>query len=91
MSVLNVNDWDPRFRFPQYEFVMVGPPEVGALVGTVEVADGDKGDRIHLDLRGQDARLHLKINFKLLVNTFDDETFVNSHLWTLDVHLIIVY
>ncbi|KAF2362253.1 Cadherin [Trinorchestia longiramus] len=56
VMVLNVNDWDPRFRYPQYEFVVGEAVEDGALLGTVEVADGDTGDTIELTLLGDDAR-----------------------------------
>ncbi|KAL0281542.1 UNVERIFIED_CONTAM: hypothetical protein PYX00_002495 [Menopon gallinae] len=41
VTVLNVNDWDPRFRYPQYEFFVtdknVGP---GYIIGNIEAADG---------------------------------------------------
>jgi len=58
VRVLNVNDWDPRFRYPQYDFRISGRqlPVVGALVGTLEVADGDFGDLINMELRGPSAR-----------------------------------
>lgn len=62
ISVLNVNDWDPRFRFPQYEFFVpelaAGPNSnpVGLVVGKVEAADGDRGDHISLELRGAGAK-----------------------------------
>ncbi|XP_034231706.1 protocadherin-like wing polarity protein stan [Thrips palmi] len=66
ISVLNVNDWDPRFRFPQYEFFVpelaAGPTvpntnPLGLVVGRVEVADGDRGDTISLELRGPGAKM----------------------------------
>lgn len=63
ITVLNVNDWDPRFRFPQYEFFV---PELGnpndllpgetIPVGMVEAADGDRGDKVTLSLQGPQAR-----------------------------------
>ncbi|XP_065333277.1 cadherin EGF LAG seven-pass G-type receptor 1 isoform X1 [Cloeon dipterum] len=58
LRVLNVNDWDPRFRYPQYDFRISGRqlPVTNALVGTLEVADGDLGDKISLELRGPSAR-----------------------------------
>ena len=62
ISVLNVNDWDPRFRFPQYEFFVpelaagASSNPLGLVVGRVEVADGDRGDHISLELRGTGAR-----------------------------------
>lgn len=65
VSVINVNDWDPRFRYPQYEFFVPDfSPEVeltdgeGLVVGKVEAADGDKGDHVTLSLRGPAARYY---------------------------------
>ncbi|XP_021935515.1 protocadherin Fat 2 [Zootermopsis nevadensis] len=58
ISVLNVNDWDPRFRYPQYEFFVSNPGvSAGDVVGRVEAADGDRGDFITLSLRGPGARM----------------------------------
>ncbi|KAF6212648.1 hypothetical protein GE061_013174 [Apolygus lucorum] len=64
ITVLNVNDWDPRFRFPQYEFFV---PELNnqndlgvgetVPVGMVEAADGDRGDKVTLSLQGSAARM----------------------------------
>jgi hypothetical protein len=60
---LNVNDWDPRFRYPQYDFRVQGRrlPEPGTKVGRLEVADGDYGDKIALELRGPTARYVYKL------------------------------
>ncbi|XP_066901924.1 protocadherin-15 isoform X1 [Halyomorpha halys] len=88
ISVLNVNDWDPRFRFPQYEFFV---PELGSggeardiPVGRVEVADGDKGDKVSLALHGSAARMF----------TIDDEGIIRitdlSALNSSTVHLVAV-
>ncbi|KAG8264736.1 hypothetical protein J6590_004757 [Homalodisca vitripennis] len=68
VSVLNVNDWDPRFRYLQYEFFVPDMPEgqldsvegEGLVVGRVEVADGDRGDHVSLTLRGPSARAKKK-------------------------------
>ena len=58
ISVININDWDPRFRYPQYEFfVSEDQTRTGHKVGTVHVFDGDKGDKITLDIRGAFARV----------------------------------
>ena len=58
VSVLNINDWDPRFKYPQYEFhVGRGDVRVGHLVGRLDVYDGDKGDKTMLEVRGPYARL----------------------------------
>lgn len=59
ISVLNVNEWEPRFRHPQYEFRVQGAaPGRAALlpVGTLEVFDGDRGDYVTLGVRGADAK-----------------------------------
>nr|CAD7437671.1 unnamed protein product [Timema bartmani] len=58
ISVLNVNDWDPRFRYPQYEFFITDTQIMeGDMVGRVEAADGDRGDFIIMSLRGPSARM----------------------------------
>ncbi|XP_077288016.1 protocadherin Fat 4-like Cad96Ca [Arctopsyche grandis] len=62
ITVLNVNDWDPRFRYPQYEFFVNPNLDEAAnglpiLIGKVEAADGDRGDVVMLTLRGADASL----------------------------------
>ncbi|XP_069959910.1 protocadherin-16-like isoform X1 [Cherax quadricarinatus] len=58
VQVLNVNDWDPRFRYPQYEFFVSSTTlRPGDAIGNVEVADGDRGDQITLTVMGQDAKM----------------------------------
>ena len=63
VSVLNINDWDPRFKYPQYEFHVRGGDvggndvSVGQLVGRLDVYDGDKGDKTMLEVRGPYARV----------------------------------
>lgn len=58
VQVLNINDWDPRFRYPQYEFFVTSTTlRPGDAVGKVEVADGDRGDHITLKVLGQDAQI----------------------------------
>jgi len=58
ISVINVNDWDPRFKYPEYEFyVNAANTDVGHIVGVVEVFDGDVGDVVSLDLIGHSARV----------------------------------
>lgn len=55
--MLNVNEWEPRFRYPQYEFrVEETAGGEGLLrVGKLDVHDGDKPDSVSLTLRGSDA------------------------------------
>lgn len=77
ITVVNVNEWEPRFRFPQYEFNVEpaaeadagapppgpGAPPPGLLpVGKLDVFDGDKADTVTLSLRGPDARSVLYIS-----------------------------
>ena len=58
INVLNINDWDPRFKYPQYEFhVKRDDVKAGHLVGKLDVYDGDKGDKTILDVRGPYARV----------------------------------
>lgn len=77
ISVLNVNEWDPRFRYPQYEFfVPMDEMRHGGSVGRVEAADGDRGDRVTLELRGSFARYILFIYIAHLL-------FIRSHVLIL--------
>ncbi|CAH1643108.1 unnamed protein product [Spodoptera littoralis] len=58
ITVLNVNEWEPRFRYPQYEFRVEEDPQddVELLpVGKLDVFDGDKHDTVTLSLRGSGA------------------------------------
>ncbi|XP_011188059.1 protocadherin Fat 1 isoform X2 [Zeugodacus cucurbitae] len=64
MEVIDVNDWEPRFRETHYEFVVPksalhASPESfeGVMIGKVEAADGDRNDKLELSLRGQHAGL----------------------------------
>ncbi|XP_055696094.1 protocadherin-23 [Lutzomyia longipalpis] len=59
VEVTDVNDWEPRFRESHYEFVVpksLITSEPVAL-GKIEAADGDRNDRIALDLKGALADL----------------------------------
>ena len=56
--MLNINDWDPRFKYPQYEFYVSSKDAVvGHIVGNLEVHDGDKGDKVSLEIKGPFARV----------------------------------
>lgn len=57
ITLTDVNEWEPRFRYPQYEFFAAGVPD--ELVGRVEAADGDRGDAPTLSLAGANASLFL--------------------------------
>lgn len=57
ITVDNENEWEPRFRYPHYEFFISGIPD--ELVGRIEAADGDKNDFLTLSLSGNNASLFL--------------------------------
>ncbi|CAH2069176.1 unnamed protein product, partial [Iphiclides podalirius] len=60
ISVADVNEWEPRFRQPRYEFRLPaggGLAQNAVLVGRLEVHDGDRGDAVSLALHGDDAPL----------------------------------
>lgn len=85
VTLLNINDWDPRFKYPQYEFfVQTEDAYNGHLVGKLEVHDGDKGDSITMDLKGPYARI-----FRI---TSEGELSLNEveHLNNTEAHLVAV-
>lgn len=55
VTVDDVNEWEPRFRYPHYEFFVNG--QLNELIGRIEAADGDKSDKLTLTLSGQNASL----------------------------------
>lgn len=58
ITVLNVNEWEPRFRYPQYEFRVDDDLQNDAElvpIGKLDVFDGDKRDTVTLTLRGSGA------------------------------------
>lgn len=55
ISVINVNEWEPRFRYPQYEFFVGNTPDEH--IGRIEAADGDKNEKLKLSLSGLNASL----------------------------------
>ncbi|XP_030565776.1 protocadherin beta-11 isoform X1 [Drosophila novamexicana] len=65
LEVIDVNDWEPRFRETHYEFMVPKSQSLqsrtdsfeGVLIGKVEAADGDRNDKLELSLRGQHAGL----------------------------------
>ena len=58
INLININDWDPRFRHPEYAFYVSRENMVsGHKVGEVEVHDGDKGDHLRLDIMGAFSRV----------------------------------
>jgi len=63
-----MNDWAPRFRESVYEFNISSElPHEGMSLGQIEVADGDLGDQLTLEIKNSDfveidneGRLYLK-------------------------------
>lgn len=55
ITVEDVNEWEPRFRYPQYEFFVVG--QMNELIGKVEAADGDRSDKLTLSLSGANSSI----------------------------------
>lgn len=57
IDVINVNEWDPRFRQPYYRFRFpirdIENVSVPVALGKVEAADGDRNENINFNLRGQ--------------------------------------
>lgn len=57
IDVIDINDWEPRFRETTYEFSI--PKTVDSRrafpLGKLEAADGDRFDKINLDLKGSYA------------------------------------
>jgi hypothetical protein len=57
IEVLNVNEWDPRFRQPYYKFRFPSQDVMNITgpmaLGKIEAADGDRGEAINFNLRGQ--------------------------------------
>lgn len=55
VTVEDVNEWEPRFRYPHYEFYVGGHPN--ELIGRIEAADGDRNDELILTLSGENASM----------------------------------
>lgn len=61
IDVINVNEWDPRFRQPYYKFKLPIMNDIDNLtvpiaLGKIEAADGDRNENINFNLRGQYSR-----------------------------------
>ncbi|XP_039445522.1 cadherin-89D [Culex pipiens pallens] len=59
IEVTDVNDWDPRFRKPQYVFTADNADQIQSpvLLGIVEAADGDPNDVLTYSIHGEEANL----------------------------------
>lgn len=55
IDVMDVNDWEPRFRESHYEFVVSKNVNEPMPLGKLEAADGDKNDAVSLVIRGAHA------------------------------------
>lgn len=55
IDVMDVNDWEPRFRQSHYEFVVGKYSNSPIPLGKLEAADGDKNDAVALVIRGAHA------------------------------------
>lgn len=85
VTLLNINDWDPRFKYPQYEFFVQAEDALnGHFIGNLEVHDGDKGDKVSLHLKGPYARIFsISRDGELVISAID-------HLNSTEAHLIAV-
>ena len=58
VTVLNVNDFNPVFKYPLYDFFVSESSAVnGRKLGRIEVTDGDKDDKISLEVAGEMSRV----------------------------------
>ncbi|XP_018319632.1 protocadherin Fat 4 [Agrilus planipennis] len=55
ITVKDVNEWEPRFRYPIYEFFVT--EKFVDSIGKIEVKDGDINDKLSLSLNGSNASL----------------------------------
>lgn len=57
VEVMDINDWEPRFRQTTYDFTI--PKDLDPYkpfpLGRLEAADGDREDKVKIDLRGSHA------------------------------------
>jgi hypothetical protein len=85
VTVLDVNDWDPRFELAEYEFIVKESAlPVGSVIGHIQVDDGDAADRVTLQLKGSESRaFNVHDNGDVV---FSDPSALNSTV----VHLMVV-
>lgn len=88
IEVLDVNDWEPRFRKPHYAFEIRNLTKVSTpfFIGKVEAADGDIRDKITYAIQGEHANLFYidsSGNLWLKYNITDRKTF-KLHLIATD-------
>ena len=85
IKLININDWDPRFRHPEYAFYVSRENMVsGHKVGEVEAHDGDKGDHLRLDIMGAFARVfRITARGELLIR---DMSYMNG----TEAHIVVV-
>lgn len=57
VTVLDVNDCDPRFDLAEYEFIVKESAlPVGSIIGHIRADDGDAADRVTIQLKGPESR-----------------------------------
>lgn len=58
IEVIDVNEWEPRFRQPSYDFSLpkIGNASKPIALGKLEAADGDQNDRISINVHGDLAQ-----------------------------------
>lgn len=62
IEVLDVNDWEPRFRHTHYEFIIPRDKmesEEPIALGKLEAADGDRNDKVMINIKGHHASMFL--------------------------------
>jgi len=61
INVLDVNDWDPSFDQPEYEFIVKDSLlPVGSMIGRIRAEDKDPTDKISLQLKGPESKYKLE-------------------------------
>lgn len=83
IDVIDVNDWEPRFRQNMYEFVIPknsGDDAEPIPLGKLEAADGDRNDLISISIRGAHAHLFHVDSFGTLWLKSDKPNVTEIHL-----------
>lgn len=82
IEVIDVNEWEPRFRRQNYEFTL--PKEFNAsraiALGLLEAADGDHNDKIKIELHGDLAEYFFIDQDRMLWITPDAPNVTVMHL-----------
>ncbi|XP_058446695.1 protocadherin Fat 2 isoform X2 [Malaya genurostris] len=81
INVINVNDWEPRFKEPKYMFHLRNKVDVSfpIFVGKVDAADGDLNDKIKYTIEGEHSDIfHVDASGKIWMkeNIMKKKTFL---------------